>query len=96
VPDVPGRRAAQRLSSYTLFARGDDGRVHQAWLSIDQLRLYRPGQRIALSPARGGLAYANAYPADSLPACRRWHAGRGKPPPESLGCSPRPASSRRR
>jgi Zn-finger in Ran binding protein and others len=95
-PNVPGRRAAQRLSWYTLVARGDDGQVHRAWLAESDLRLYRPGQRIALSPARGGLAYANAYPADSLPACRRWHQGRGNPPPESFGCSPRPATARRR
>ena len=92
-PEVPGRRAAERLSGYTLTARDGDGRLHRAWLSQPELSLYRPGQPIALSPAHAGGVYASAHPADSLPACRRWHRGRGGPPPASLGCSPRPGRS---
>jgi hypothetical protein len=91
VPQAPGRRAGPRLSRYTVTARAADGTLRQAWVSGESWPPYRLGQPIAISADAGAGAGAGlAYPADSLPACRRWHRGRGNPPPASLGCSPRP------
>lgn len=53
---------------------------------------YRPGQRVAYRVP--DFLNIDLLPADSLPECRRWHAGRGEPPPASLGCSRRRAGAR--
>jgi hypothetical protein len=55
-------------------------------------RQYRPGQRVAYRVP--DFLNIDLLPADSLPECRSWHAGRGEAPPASLGCSPRRARAR--
>ncbi|MET0395965.1 MAG: hypothetical protein ABW277_04005 [Longimicrobiaceae bacterium] len=53
---------------------------------------FRPGQRVAYRVP--DFLRIDLLPADSLPECRSWHAGRGEAPPASLGCSPRRARAR--
>jgi hypothetical protein len=53
---------------------------------------FRPGQRVAYRVP--DFLRVDLLPADSLPECRRWHEGRGEPPPASLGCSPRRPGAR--
>lgn len=89
------RREGERRASNRAVLRTKDG-VIDVHLDEDELRRLRPGQRVAYGGWGRRRPRAAVLPPDSLPACRRWHTGRGKPPPDSLGCSPRPATPPRR
>ncbi len=91
----PTRRERWRYANNQVVIR-TDGRTLRVWVEEDQLSSLRPGQRVAYGPEGGRRGLSTILPTDSLPACRRWHSGRGKPPPSSFGCSPRAADSRRR
>jgi hypothetical protein len=84
-----GQREGGRDAQYLLTMRDAEGKRYSAAVAEDEFAAYRPGQRVAFAPI-GGRRWRDAVlPADSLSACKRWHRGRGKPPPDSLGCSPR-------
>lgn len=95
-PDTaPNRREGERRASNRAVLRIEHG-VIDVDLDDDEILRLRPGQRVAYGGWGRRRPRATVLPADSLPACRRWHAGRGKPPPDSLGCSPRPVNPPRR
>ncbi|HEU4885154.1 MAG TPA: hypothetical protein VFT45_23030, partial [Longimicrobium sp.] len=60
-------------------------------VSAEEWARYRPGQPVAV---RDRTYSFELLPADSLPACINWHAGRGAAPSAFLGCSPHPDSLR--
>ncbi|HEX2077172.1 MAG TPA: hypothetical protein VHG08_05670 [Longimicrobium sp.] len=91
----PNRRVGWRNERNGAVLRPSHGYPLHVQVSEDQLLRLRPGQRVAYGPMGGRRYPAAVLPLDSLPPCRRWHRGRGRPPPDSLGCSPRPASARR-
>jgi hypothetical protein len=91
---APGRRTSQE-ARYEVVVRQADGTREAITVSDDtEWRGFRRGQPIAYARAGGNRYFAGLFPRDSLPECRTWHAGRGKPPPDSLGCSPRRARQR--
>jgi hypothetical protein len=85
----PGRREGPRWAHDRVVVRGPDGVPVTVNVHEEELPRLRPGQRVAFAPVGGRRVRDTVLPADSLPACRRWHRGRGKAPPSSLGCSPR-------
>ncbi|HEU0301928.1 MAG TPA: zinc ribbon domain-containing protein [Longimicrobium sp.] len=87
----PNRREQWRNESNRVILRARDGDPRSLEVREEELVRLRPGQRVAYAPAGGGRYPDAVLPRDSLPQCRRWHSGRGRPPPDSLGCSPRPA-----
>jgi hypothetical protein len=84
----PGQRTF-RQARYQVIVRDARGNRQGAWMWEESWRKYRPGQRVAFARAGGDRYAAKLLPRDSLAECRRWHRGRGRPPPDSLGCSPR-------
>jgi hypothetical protein len=87
-------RVKERTQRYeVVFREAASGKVHALSLLQGVWEGYRPGQRVALRVSAEGSEPA-VLPADSLRACRRWHAGKGDPPPDSLGCSPPAAPPR--
>jgi hypothetical protein len=87
-------REAEREEHLQVVIRDARGIEHERfvreWEAFTRLRV---GQPIALRIGRGSrLGELDLLPRDSLPACRRWHAGKGRPPPDSLGCTPRTVS----
>ncbi|HEX6041078.1 Ran-binding zinc finger domain-containing protein [Longimicrobium sp.] len=83
-------REASRSETYWMNVRDARGSEHRVELRADSLfARFSPGQRIALRLREYYRDQDDVLPLDSLPACRRWHAGKGDPPPASLGCSPR-------
>jgi hypothetical protein len=87
-------RVKARTQRYeVVFREAASGKLHAMALLQGVWEGYRPGQRVALRVGAEGSEPA-ILPADSLRACRRWHAGKGDPPPDSLGCSPPPAPPR--
>ncbi|HEX2206645.1 MAG TPA: hypothetical protein VHG93_03130 [Longimicrobium sp.] len=87
----PNRRERWRNESSYVVLRGEYGYPLHVDVNEEQLRRLRPGQRVAYARTGGDRYRAAVLPRDSLRACRRWHRGRGKPPPDTLACSPRPA-----
>jgi hypothetical protein len=86
---VAANQHAFRQERYEAIVRDGKGNRWAVYLEPSEWRTFRPGQRVAFAPA-GGQRYANQLLSpDELPECRRWHRGRGDPPPDSLGCSPR-------
>lgn len=84
----PDEQAIRQYPQYTALVRDRRGRLHEAEIdSVDWPR-FRPGDRVAF-----GRPYLDVmvFSPDSLKPCRRWHQGRGRPPPAELGCSPLPA-----
>jgi hypothetical protein len=85
----PGRRESGRMQDYYLVvrdARGERTRLYfMLWPEV--WAQYRPGDRVLF---RGNFSKGRRIiHADSTRACRRWHAGRTRHPPDDLGCSPR-------
>lgn len=94
-PDTAAnRREGERRERNRAVVRTGDG-VIDVELDENELLRLRPGQRVAYAGWGRRRPRATVLSPDSLRVCRRWHAGRGKPPPDSLGCSPRPAPPRR-
>lgn len=83
-------REVERTQRYeVVFRETGGGRRHTVPMPHGRWGRFRPGDRVALRLASG--SEPAILPADSLSSCRRWHLGKGKPPPDSLGCSPPPA-----
>lgn len=82
-----------RLETYTIVLRDARGDEHFQWVEPEEWSAspLRPGQRVAVRVGRGFRPHI--LPRDSLLACRRWHAGRAGPPPDTLGCTPLPAEA---
>jgi hypothetical protein len=85
----PGRRESGRMQDYYLVvrdARGERTRLtFMLWPEV--WAQYRAGDRVMF---RGNYSSGRRIiHADSTRACRRWHAGRTRHPPDGLGCSPR-------
>jgi hypothetical protein len=91
------QRVGRKTDAYTVVLRSGGARLHVR-THLGQWHRLRPGQRVALRHSTaGGRAETLILPPDSLYACRRWHQRPDtRPPPDSLGCSPPPASHRRR
>jgi hypothetical protein len=89
------RRESWRRGSNDVIVRTADGVRLRVRVDEGQLARLRPGQRVAFALSGGRRPHDAVLSPDSLRACRRWLSGRGKSPPESLGCSPRPARARR-
>lgn len=100
-PAWPGAEVApdQRASHherYEVAIRLANGSREVVMTSEQEWQGFRPGQPIAYARPGGRRYWAGLLPRDSLPDCRRWLSGRGKPPPDTLGCSPRPVRTRSR
>lgn len=96
LPADTTRRESWRYENYSVGVRDRDGQRWNVYMEEEaEFRKFRPGQRVALGLAGGRRSRDQVLSPDSLRACRRWHAGRGGTPPQSLGCSPRPARARR-
>jgi hypothetical protein len=99
-PALPARDSTR----YRLYDRKEwilvtvvNGAGERVKMEVDSAtwKRYRPGQRVAYRvPDYLNALDVDLLPADSLPECRRWHAGKGEPPPASLGCSPRRGRAR--
>jgi hypothetical protein len=89
---APGERPTWRHHRHYARVRDIRGEMRQVYLlDADSLRLFHPGERVALGRRYARESYT-VFPRDSLKACRRWHQGRARrPPPAELGCSPLPA-----
>ncbi|HEX9939213.1 MAG TPA: hypothetical protein VGB15_18870 [Longimicrobium sp.] len=82
--DTTGFRVFRSTRHYVNLRTADSVRAEvTAQVDSAEWTRYRPGTRVAWRPNY------EVLPADSLLACRRWHAGEGEPPPAGLGCSPR-------
>jgi hypothetical protein len=80
-------REVERTQRYEVVFRETGGeRRHTMLMPQERWGRFRAGERVALGPSSGSDPII--LPADSLSKCRRWHMGKGKPPPDSLGCSP--------
>jgi hypothetical protein len=90
-PDTIG--PVTRMETYTIVLRDARGREYSHWVKPEEWSSspLRPGQRVALRQGSG--LWPDILPRDSLPACRRWHAGDDAPPPDTLGCTPLPADA---
>jgi hypothetical protein len=87
-PELPSDtlREVRRRESFWMELRDNRGSNHQKYVPDEAWPpKYVPGQRIALR-LRHDYGY-DVMPRDSLPACRRWHAGETGPPPDTLGCT---------
>jgi hypothetical protein len=87
-PELPSDtlREVRRRESFWMELRDSRGSNHQKYVPNEAWPTrYRPGQRVALR-LRHDYTY-DVMPRDSLPACRRWHAGETGPPPDTLGCT---------
>jgi Zn-finger in Ran binding protein and others len=86
------RRRAARGEAYWVSFRHLAGGPVGARVPLYVWARWRVGDRVGLRTGTAGDSVSmEVFPADSLAACRRWHAGRIKePPPDSVGCSPPP------
>ncbi|WP_420125030.1 hypothetical protein [Longimicrobium sp.] len=90
-PSIPAaarsRPVYSRIDQYAVIVEveGHTG-TFPGWMRQPAWEGYTVGQKVAWG---GGVMHP-----DSLAACLRWHQGRGEPPPDSLGCSPRRAPAR--
>lgn len=90
-PPAPGRRAGRREERYYVTVRRPRMPDVEVNVPLRQWDAYRVGRTVAVRGYRNSYSPPYVLPADSLPACRRWHAGKGSAPPARLGCSPRAA-----
>jgi hypothetical protein len=92
-PALPSDTARETERYEELLAQVHAAREGMVWRTVDSWDVfasYRVGQPIALRIGRGSHGRdTDLLPRDSLPACRRWHRGRGQPPPDSMGCTAR-------
>jgi hypothetical protein len=88
----PNQRAGPRMEHYTVTVRRRGGREAEVKVPLEMLDVYRLGRPVAVRTYRRDYPAPEVLPADSLPACRSWHAGEGDAPPAELGCSPRAAA----
>jgi hypothetical protein len=86
----PNQRTYEQ-GRYQVIVRNAEGTRLRVWVDEDEWRKYRPGQPVAYAAAGGNRYRDEILSPDALPECQRWYRsrGRGKPPPDSLGCSPR-------
>lgn len=84
-------RETERHEGFLVVIEDARGETHfRSLYEWEAFARYRQGQPVAMRVGRGSTHQeTDVVPRDSLPACRRWHAGRGDPPPDTLGCSPR-------
>ncbi len=87
------QRLGARGERYSVTLRQPGKTDYEFEIQPHEWGSFRAGQRLAT----WNYAYSGRpalLPADSLAACVRWHAGTDldNPPPDSLGCSPRPGA----
>lgn len=83
----PGQRIARRRQEYRMGLLRAGGTPLGMKVEFPVFNRFRVGQRVALRQDGRNPQNTAVFPADSLAACRRWHRGRGDPPPDSLGCT---------
>jgi hypothetical protein len=84
---APNQRLGARHGRYFITLRQPGKADQEIEIQEHEWERYRVGQRLAL---RFDRYYDRPIirPADSLRACRLWHAGTAAAPPDSLGCTP--------
>ncbi|MBW3570843.1 MAG: hypothetical protein KY467_07040 [Gemmatimonadetes bacterium] len=84
------QRWGARTGRYTVVVRQGAMRM-TLHTDLGQWAGLRPGQRVGVRFSAREDGGSPIFPADSLYECQRWHLGLDRrPPPDSLGCSPRP------
>jgi len=86
---APNQRAGHRTERDYVTVRWRKKSEFEVSIQPRPGERYRVGQPVAVGSYRNRNYRPYLLPADNLPACRRWHAGKGKAPPAALGCSPR-------